>query len=50
MTIKKAIELLQNILNNHGDIECQFDCPYCGRPTIVGVVTTGPITARLQSK
>lgn len=50
MNITKAIARLQGVLEKHGDIQCESDCPYCGRSFVVGVVAIGPRTARLNQR
>jgi hypothetical protein len=48
MTITECIARLQFLLAKHGDIECESDCPFCGRSFIVGAVVIAPETARLR--
>lgn len=41
MTVQRAIELLIEMKNKHGDVEVMFDCPHCGkstRPTVLVAV------------
>lgn len=33
MTITKAIEVLETMRREHGDVEVLFDCQYCGKST-----------------
>lgn len=33
MTIQRAIELLQQMKERHGDVEVMFDCQHCGKAT-----------------
>ena len=38
MTIKRAIELLEAMLEEHGDVEVLFDCQHCKKSTRPNVV------------
>lgn len=33
MTIQRAIELLEKLKTDHGDVEVFFDCQHCGKST-----------------
>jgi hypothetical protein len=46
--ISACIERLVHVKKKHGDIECESDCPYCGRSFRVGVVAVAPETVRLN--
>jgi hypothetical protein len=50
MTISKCLALLQRVLKQHGDVQCESDCPYCGRSFVVGVVAVAPETVRLNHR
>lgn len=50
MKITDALAQLQRVLKKHGDIQCESDCPYCGRSFFVGVVAVAPETVRLNSR
>ena len=50
MKITDAIAWLQAVLKKHGDVQCESDCPYCGRSFHVGVVAVAPETARLNQR
>ena len=50
MRISACVIALQLLLKKHGDIQCESDCPHCGRSFAVGVVALGPETARLNHR
>lgn len=50
MKITDCVAALQRVLKKHGDIQCESDCPYCGRSFPVGVVATAPETVRLNHR
>jgi hypothetical protein len=50
MKVSDCLARLQQVLKKHGDINCESDCPYCGRSFVVGVVATAPETARLNHR
>jgi hypothetical protein len=50
MKISDCIAQLQRVLKAHGDIQCESDCPYCGRSFVVTICAVAPETARLNQK
>ena len=38
MTVQRAIELLQQMKERHGDVEIMFDCPHCMKSIRLEVV------------
>jgi hypothetical protein len=38
MTIQRAIELLMQMKDKHGDVEVMFDCQHCGKSTRPNVI------------
>lgn len=48
MKISACIERLVRVQKKHGDVECESDCPYCGRSFSVCVVAVAPETVRLN--
>lgn len=50
MRITEVVKRLKKLLEAHGDIECESDCPHCGVSFPVGLVVTAPETVRLNAK
>ena len=48
MTIQEALDRLLALKQQHGNIQVEADCPHCGRSFPCGLVTIGPVTARLM--
>jgi hypothetical protein len=48
--ISECIKRLESVKAKHGDIECESDCPYCGRSFHVGIVAVAPETVRLNGR
>ena len=50
MTISQAIDYLDKLREQVGDVQVCADCPRCGCAFEVGVVVTGPVVARLREE
>jgi len=47
MRISAAILRLQELQKQHGDVDVECDCPYCGRSFAPTTVVAAPVVATL---
>lgn len=50
MTIQRAIELLIEMKNKHGDVEVMFDCQYCGKSTRPEIIVAVAMVQRSPTR
>lgn len=50
MKISAVIQRLTAVKAKHGDVECESDCPHCGRSFPIGIVAVAPETVRLNQR